>query len=163
MITVELEFSWFSSSSFIETRAFKINHDNENWNVFPYSTTKMPISTLIEKKYIYFPTHIAGRSLRPLHGVTTHVRPQVAQARNMSIGDKRNCCVNIRNIRICMGKKPIVSVTYENERVSIKSSLPYLNCVLRGPRPIYVRLVGFLCKPFSLPWTTQERRNTHFK
>ena len=23
---------------------------------------------------------------------------------------------NIRNIRICMGKKPIVSVTYENER-----------------------------------------------
>ena len=28
-ITVELEFSWFSSSSFIETRAFKINHNNE--------------------------------------------------------------------------------------------------------------------------------------
>ena len=27
---------------------------------------------------------------------------------------------NIRNIRICMGKKPIVSVTYENERISIK-------------------------------------------
>ena len=30
-----------------------------------------------------------------------------------------------------MGKKPIVSVTYENERVSIKNSLPYLKCVLR--------------------------------
>ena len=28
---------------------------------------------------------------------------------------------NIRNIRICMGKKPIVSVTYENERISIKN------------------------------------------
>ena len=26
---------------------------------------------------------------------------------------------NIQNIRICMGKKPIVSVTYENERISI--------------------------------------------
>ena len=29
-----------------------------------------------------------------------------------------------------MGKKPIVSVTYENERISIKNSLPYLKCVL---------------------------------
>ena len=29
---------------------------------------------------------------------------------------------NIRNIRICMGKKPIVSVTYENERISIKTA-----------------------------------------
>ena len=28
---------------------------------------------------------------------------------------------NIRNIRICMGKKPIVS--YENERISIKKKL----------------------------------------
>ena len=28
-----------------------------------------------------------------------------------------------------MGKKPIVSVTYENERMSIKNSLPYLKCV----------------------------------
>ena len=61
---------------------------------------------------------------------------QVAQAlpkpgsflvRNMSIGEHRHCCSllpNIRNIRICMGKKPIVSVTYENERISIKNSLP---------------------------------------
>ena len=30
-----------------------------------------------------------------------------------------------------MGKKPIVSLTYENERISIKNSLPYLKCVLR--------------------------------
>ena len=28
-----------------------------------------------------------------------------------------------------MGKKPIVSVTYENERISIKNSLRYLKCV----------------------------------
>ena len=30
--------------------------------------------------------------------------------------------LNIQNIRICMGKKPIVSLTYENERISIKKT-----------------------------------------
>ena len=45
-----------------------------------------------------------------------------------------------------MGKKPIVSVTYENERISIKNSLPYktfvlrLFCVVHGP--IYGRFMG---------------------
>ena len=29
-----------------------------------------------------------------------------------------------------MGKKPIVSVNCENERISIKNGLPYLKCVL---------------------------------
>ena len=29
------------------------------------------------------------------------------------------------------GKKPIVSVTYENERISIENSLPFIKCVLR--------------------------------
>ena len=33
---------------------------------------------------------------------------------------------NIQNIRICMGKKPIVSVPYENERISIKRKTAYL-------------------------------------
>jgi len=33
---------------------------------------------------------------------------------------------NIRNIRICMGKKPIVSVNYENGRISIKKKPAYL-------------------------------------
>ena len=59
---------------------------------------------------------------------------------------------------ICMGKTPITSVTYENERISIlkKNSLPYINCVLllscvvHGP--IYGRFMGFLdmvelCRP----------------
>ena len=47
-----------------------------------------------------------------------------------------------------MGKKPIVSVTYENERISIKkeNSLPYIKCVLRlscGVHgPIYGRFMG---------------------
>ena len=46
-----------------------------------------------------------------------------------------------------MEKKPIVSVTYENERISIKDSLPYLkyvlrfSCVVHGP--IYGRFMGF--------------------
>ena len=54
---------------------------------------------------------------------------------------------NIRNIRICMGKKPIVSVTYENERISIKKDrLPYIKCVLRlycvVHGPIYGRFMS---------------------
>ena len=55
---------------------------------------------------------------------------------------------NIQNIRIHgMGKKPIVSVTYENERISIKNSLPYLKCLLRLScvvhGSIYGRFMGF--------------------
>ena len=45
-----------------------------------------------------------------------------------------------------MGKKHIVSLTYENERISIKNSLPYIQCVLRLScvvhGPIYGRLMG---------------------
>ena len=52
---------------------------------------------------------------------------------------------NIRNIRICMGKKPIVSVTYENERISIKKKFTlHKMCVtslLCGP-------CGNYCKRF---------------
>ena len=59
---------------------------------------------------------------------------------------------NIQNIRICMGKKPIVSVTYENETISIKNSLPYLKCVLHLScvvhGPIYGRFKGFYVNGF---------------
>ena len=51
-----------------------------------------------------------------------------------------------------MGKKPIVSVTYENERISIKDSLPYVKCVLRLScvvhGPIYGRFMGFYVNGF---------------
>ena len=51
-----------------------------------------------------------------------------------------------------MGKKPIVSVTYENERISMKNSLPYLTCVLRLSYvvhgPIYGRFMGFYVNGF---------------
>ena len=47
-----------------------------------------------------------------------------------------------------MEKISIVSVTYENERISMKNSLPYLKCVLRLScvvhGPIYGRFMGFL-------------------
>ena len=51
-----------------------------------------------------------------------------------------------------MGKKPTVSVTYENETISIKNSLPYLKCVLRlscGPWAELWPFYGFLCERFS--------------
>ena len=68
---------------------------------------------------------------------------------------------NIQNIlRIWMGKKPIVSVTYENERISIKKQLTLLkmcvtsqSCVVHGS--IYGRFMGFYVnlyierKPFT--------------
>ena len=61
---------------------------------------------------------------------------------------------NIRNIRIYMWKKPIVSVTYENERISIKKkkTLTLLKmCVtsLRcSPRADLWPFYGFLGKLF---------------
>ena len=58
---------------------------------------------------------------------------------------------NIGNIRICMGKKPIVSVIYENERISIKkkNSLPYIKCVLRLSCVVHGPIYGLYCKRFS--------------
>ena len=41
-----------------------------------------------------------------------------------------------------MGKKPIVSVTNENERISIKNSLPYLKCVLHLSCVVHGRICG---------------------
>ena len=66
--------------------------------------------------------------MREVVTLEKRTKTQVAQARNISIGEHRRASAllrNIQNIRICMGKKPIVSVTYENERISIKNSLPY--------------------------------------
>ena len=61
----------------------------------------------------------------------------------MSIGEHRHS-----KYKDLYGKKHIVSVTYENERISIKNSLTYLKCVLRLScvvhGPIYGRFMGFL-------------------
>ena len=45
-----------------------------------------------------------------------------------------------------MGKKPIVSVTYENERISIKNSLPYLKYVLPAG------VTSLQCGPRAVLW-----------
>ena len=54
-----------------------------------------------------------------------------------------------------MGKKPNISVTYENERISIKNSFPYIKCVLH-----------LLCGPWADLWpsavlTTLQNSRTH--
>ena len=85
------------------------------------------------------------------HDRDVPLSPQVAQAR---YEHRRALALlrNIQNIRICMGKNPIVSVTYENERISIKNSLPYLKCVLRLScvvhGSIYGRFMGFYVNGF---------------
>ena len=48
-------------------------------------------------------------------------RPQVAQARNISIGEHRHSKYKDLYEKK-KKKKPIVSVTYQNERISIKNS-----------------------------------------
>ena len=90
--SVEQEFSWFSSSSFNETRALKIDHNNENWKVLPYSTTKMPISILIEKKVIF--SHACRGSSRSLHDVTTHVKPPGFKQLNWRIRENLSQAIN---------------------------------------------------------------------
>ena len=61
---------------------------------------------------------------------------------------------NIRNVRICMGKKPIFSVSYEwNAFNKKKNSLPYIKCVtsfLCGPWADLRSFYGLYCKRFSL-------------
>ena len=68
-----------------------------------------------------------------------------------------------------MGKKPIVSVTYENERISIKNSLPYFKCVFRLScvvhGPIYGRFMsfyvnGFLSLKVYQGWALQRSGST---
>ena len=54
-----------------------------------------------------------------------------------------------------MGKKPIVSVTYENERILIKNSLPCLKCVLRLSCEVYGPIYGRFKR---FPLYLQERR-----
>ena len=72
----------------------------------------------------------------------------------MSIGEHRHCCVTFEKYKDLYGKKPIVSVTYENERISIKKQLTLLKmCVtslLFGPRADLWPFYGFLRKRFFL-------------
>ena len=62
-----------------------------------------------------------------------------------------------------MGKKPIISVTYENETISMKNGLPYLKCVLRLSCVVHGPIYGFLCKRFSLVSVTYENERISIK
>ena len=64
-----------------------------------------------------------------------------------------------------MGKKPIVSVTYEKGRISIKNSLLHIKCVLRLScvvhEPIYGCFMACTVNGF-LSETTQEAETYNF-
>ena len=76
--------------------------------------------------------------------------PQVRQARNMSgIGEHRHLR-SIRKIGICMGKKHIVSVTYENERISIKKLTLLKMCV-----------TSLLSSPWADLWVIERGNRLH--
>ena len=68
----------------------------------------------------------------------------VAQVRNMSISEHRQCCVTFEVLRICIfcvGKKPIVSLTYEKD-FKIKNQLTlHKICV-----------TSLLCGPWADLW-----------
>ena len=69
-----------------------MSHNNENWDVLPYSTTKMPISILIEKNVTF--SHAYRGSSRSLHGVTTHVKPPGFKQLNWRIRENLSQAIN---------------------------------------------------------------------
>ena len=66
-----------------------------------------------------------------------------------------------------MGKKPIVSVAYEDERISTKNSLPYIKCVLRLSYvvhgPIYGRFRGWTVNGFLCIFINRSVYSTTYK
>ena len=98
----------------------------------------MPISTLIEKIYIF--SHAYRGSIVTFLGwrynsIETTGSPSSKYEHRRQTALLRN----IRNTRICMGKKPIVSVTH------LKCVLR-LSCVVHGP--IYASFMGFYVNRF---------------
>ena len=75
----------------------------------------------------------------------------------------RHCCVTFEVEGFVWGKSPIVSVTYENERISIKTAyLTYngplhLSCVVPGP--IYGRFTGCTVNGFLSMYKIAQARN----
>ena len=60
-----------------------------------------------------------------------------------------------------MGKKPIVSLTYENDRISIKNSLSYIKCVTSLLCGLWADLWPFLWVVLS-EQTVSYRNNRYF-
>ena len=61
--------------------------------LLPYSTTKMPISILIEKTEVIF-SHAYRGSSRSLHGLTTHVKPPRFKRLNWRIRENLSRAIN---------------------------------------------------------------------
>ena len=87
--------------------------------------------------------------------ICTTSRPGSQVSPSSKYGHRRASTLlrNFRNIRICMGKKPIASVTYENKRISIKKkTVPCIKCVLRLScvvhGPIYGHFMGCIINGF---------------
>ena len=91
------------------------------------------------------------------------IAPQVAQARKKEHRRASALLSNVRNIRICMGKKPIVSVTYGNEedfnktQLTLRKCVSRLVCMVHGP--IYGRFSGALVRAKRAPWWVSK--STH--
>ena len=62
-----------------------------------------------------------------------------------------------------MGKKPILSVTYKNERISIKNSLPYIKCVLRLSWVVDGPIYGHPRRPRGSQSGREKRREESFQ
>ena len=110
----------------------------------------MPISTLIEKIYIF--SHAYRGSIVTFLG-WRYNSIETTGSLSSKYEHRRQTALlrNIRNTRICMGKKPIVSVTH------LKCVLR-LSCVVHGP--IYARFMGFYVNRF-LSRGQQRRVVTH--
>ena len=64
------------------------------------------------------------KTIEKKKNICTTSRPGSQVSPSSKYGHRRASTLlrNIRNIRICMGKQPIASVTYENKRISIKKN-----------------------------------------
>ena len=80
---------------------------------------------------------------------------KIAQARNLrASASNRHCCRNIRNIRICMGKKPYCFCNLWKWKDFNKRELSLhkmrATSLLCGPRADLRPFYGLYCKRFSL-------------
>ena len=123
-----------------------------NKQMFILSHSDEVLKTEEEPLAFSFHGHDQTKNRRTVNGEP--VPPQITQPRKQAPAASA-LLRNIQNIRICTGKKPIVSATNGNERISIKNSLPYMKCVIRLSCVVYWPIYrpffnGLYCKRFSL-------------
>ena len=128
---------------------FVIRSFTRSFTVIHQCPSKPSIINLLAKTHKHWTFELFTLSEHVLNCRSYESRSQSTGSPSSKYDHRRESALlrNIQNIRICMGKKPTVSVTYENERISIKNSLPYLKCVLRLScvvhGPIYDRFMMY--------------------